>query len=72
MLTLRYRAASTGVSNGLPSGQLANWLPVPIIETGGEVFRYFVDVGVTLAALAATRRVECAQWGFLFRRSVSQ
>lgn len=65
-------AATTVGSNGLASPQLGAWMPVPLVEKGGEFFRYRVDIGVTLAALAATRRVECAQWGVLFRRAVSQ
>lgn len=59
-------------SNGMPSGQLCNWLPVPIVEKGGEVFKYYATVAATIAALVATRRVEMAQWGYLFRRAVSQ
>jgi hypothetical protein len=65
-------ASTTLATNGLPSGQLANWLPVPIVEKGGEHFNYKADIQVSLSTIAASRRVECAQHGFLFRRAVSQ
>lgn len=67
-------AATTfqSATNGLPSGQLVNWFPVPIVLKGGEFFRAKVDVMVTLAALTATRRCELGQHGILFRRAVSQ
>jgi hypothetical protein len=60
------------VTNGMPSGQLVNWFPIPLVIKGGEFFRAKVDVMVTLAALAATRRCELGQHGILFRRAVSQ
>lgn len=65
-------AGATAPTNGLASPQLMHWMPVPLVEKGGEVFRYELIVGLSLATLSATTRVEVAQFGLLFRRAVSQ